>query len=159
MKLLTIIDEDFTNYKKPSMFLGCCYCDWKCCTEQGLPLSTCQNHPWKDSEIINISNEKLIQRYLTNTITHAIIFGGLEPLILFDEVLNFIKEFRKHSEDDCVLYTGYYPEEIQSEINELKQFENIILKVGRYIPNHIPHEDEVLGVKLASDNQYGIKLS
>ena len=30
-----IIDEDFVNYKKPSMFLGTCFCDLKCCREKG----------------------------------------------------------------------------------------------------------------------------
>ena len=37
-------------------------------------------------------------------------------------------------------------------------FTNIIIKFGRYIPNQKPHYDEVLGVNLASDNQYAERI-
>ena len=33
MLIKDIIDEDFINYKKPSMFIGTVKCDWKCCIE------------------------------------------------------------------------------------------------------------------------------
>jgi hypothetical protein len=42
---------------------------------------------------------------------------------------------------------------------QLKSFSNIIIKFGRFIPNQEPHYDEVLGVKLASDNQYARRIS
>ena len=41
----------------------------------------------------------------------------------------------------------------------LKQYKNIYIKFGRYVPNQNEHYDEVLGVKLVSDNQYGEKIS
>ena len=44
-------------------------------------------------------------------------------------------------------------------INNLKQFPNIIIKFGRFIPNQQSHYDEVLGINLASDNQYAKKIS
>ena len=53
------------------------------------------------------------------------------------------------------IYTGYYPEEIQDELKQLQKYKNIIIKFGRFIPGQEPHYDEVLGVYLASDNQYG----
>ena len=37
-------------------------------------------------------------------------------------------------------------------------YNNIIIKFGRYIPNQGTHFDKVLGVKLASDNQYALKF-
>lgn len=43
MRVKTVVDEDFTNYKKASMFVGTISCGGKCCTEAGLPLSVCQN--------------------------------------------------------------------------------------------------------------------
>ena len=41
---------------------------------------------------------------------------------------------------------------------ELKDFENVIIKFGRYIPNDENKFDEILGVKLASKNQYAMRL-
>ena len=32
------------------------------------------------------------------------------------------------------------------------------LKFGRFKPNHTPHYDEVLGIKLCSDNQRGVQI-
>ena len=49
-------------------------------------------------------------------------------MLQFEEVLEFIKQFRKYSNDDIVIYTGYYPEEIQDKIKELIQYKNIIIK-------------------------------
>ena len=43
MRIKAIIDEDYTNYKKPAMFIGTASCCGKCCKEAGLPLSVCQN--------------------------------------------------------------------------------------------------------------------
>ena len=45
-------------------------------------------------------------------------------------------------------------DEILSKIEDLLKFSNIIIKFGRYIPGQKPHYDEILGVNLASDNQY-----
>ena len=41
----------------------------------------------------------------------------------------------------------------------LSYFDNIIIKFGRYIPNKQSHYDNILGVNLASDNQYAVKIS
>ena len=49
--------------------------------------------------------------------------------------------------------------EIKEYIDKLKAFPNIIVKFGRYIPNHEKHFDEVLGIYLASDNQYAERIS
>ena len=45
------------------------------------------------------------------------------------------------------------------EIEELERCENIIVKYGRYIPDQEKHYDEVLGVYLASNNQYAERIS
>ena len=45
------------------------------------------------------------------------------------------------------------------KINILKQYPNIIIKFGRFKPNQKSHYDDVLGVNLISDNQYGEKIS
>lgn len=141
------------------MFIGATSCDWKCCKEQNLPCSICQNYSWSKNEIKNIDNQILIDSYVNNDLTEAIVFGGLEPFLQFDELIEFIKEFRKISQDDIVIYTGYNENEIEAKINKLKEFKNIIVKFGRYIPNKPSRYDEILGVTLASDNQYTKRIS
>ena len=58
-----------------------------------------------------------------------------------------------------MIYTGYYLEEIEGKIYFLKCFNNIIVKFGRYIPNSKSRYDEILGINLASDNQFAKKIS
>ena len=95
-----------------------------------------------------------------NPITEAIVIGGLEPFTQFEDIFNLIKYFREnHCDDKFIIYTGYYPDEIKEEINSLKQFDNIIIKFGRYIPNRTEKFDKILGIKLASDNQYACYIN
>lgn len=77
----------------------------------------------------------------------------------FDELLEFIKDFREVCDDDIVIYTGFYKEELKEKLEVLKTYPNIIIKYGRFIPNQPKHFDEVLGVNLASDNQFAERLS
>ena len=159
MKLKFIKRDDFVNYKKCSVFLGTTSCDWKCCKESNIPCSVCQNYPWSNNPIKEFNNKSIIDMYLKDGLEESIVFGGLEPMLQFQELVSFIDEFRKVSEDDIVIYTGYYPSEIEKEITILKKFSNIIIKFGRYIPNRPSRYDEILGVTLASDNQYAEKIS
>lgn len=154
-----LIDEDFINYKKPAMVIEFPYCTFKCDKECGQPV--CQNSPLANEPNIEISCEDIILRYINNPITEAIVFQGLEPFDSFGEMNNFLLWFQHqfHSQDDVVIYTGYTENEISQEVNMLKKiFSNIIIKFGRYIPNQEPHFDPILGVNLASDNQYAKKI-
>lgn len=160
MKIKQLVHEDFVNYKKPSMFIGTSYCTGKCYKELGLSCAICQNNPLQEAEIVDVDNLLLMSWFVTNPITQAIVFGGLEPFDQFDELYAFIKEFRVYDfDDDIVIYTGYNKDEIQKQVDMLSKFKNIIVKFGRYIPNQQSHFDEVLGVNLASDNQYAEKIS
>lgn len=152
MKIRNLMDEDIVNYKKTAMFIATCFCDFKCCKELNLDICICQNSPITKTDIVDMPNEKIIKRYLKNKLTKAVVFGGLEPFKQYDELIEFIKDFRAKSDDDIVIYTGYNKNEIN--LDEIKKFKNIIIKFGRYIPGHKVHFDEVLGVNLASDNQY-----
>lgn len=161
MRIKTIIDEDFTNFKESCMFICTAFCSGKCCLEQKLPLSICQNDGWRNVAPVDIPDKDIIERYLDNDITSAICFGGLEPFEQFDEMFNFISVLRKyyHCDDTVVIYTGYDKTEILSQVEALKRLPNIIIKFGRYIINQEKHFDETLGVYLASDNQYAEKIS
>ena len=157
MVIKGIIDEDLINYKKPCMVIEMPYCSFKCDKECGLQV--CQNSALAKSQNINISSDKLINRYLSNDITTSVCFQGFEPMDSFDDLIEFIHKFRQVSTDDIVIYTGYKEDEIQENINILSKYENIIIKFGRFIPNQKPHFDEILGVNLASDNQYAERIS
>lgn len=160
MLIKDIKDEDFVNYKLPSMMIATCKCNWKCCVEQGLDKSICQNSSIAQQKNIEVSADEIFSRYTSNPITKAIVIGGLEPFLQFEEIYQLIKYFRDNGcKDDFVIYTGYYICEIQDDINRLKEFENIILKTGRYIDSLASRYDEVLGITLASTNQSGIKIS
>ena len=161
MRVKTIVDEDFVNYQKPSMFIGTISCGGKCCIEGGFPLSVCQNDGWRGNAPIDIRDEVIVKRYLQNQITHAIVLGGLEPMEQSDEVLALIKTLREDFDchDDVVIYTGYYPDEVTAILDKLQVFDNIVVKFGRYVPNMKSRFDEVLGVELASNNQYAVRIS
>lgn len=161
MKLKGVVMEDFVNYKKPSLFLITSKCDWKCCKELGIDISICQNEPMAKQETKDASAESIYNAYINNDITKAIIFGGLEPMLQFKEMFDVIKYFRDQGCNDMfVIYTGYYPYEITEELNKLSQnFNNIIIKFGRYMPNHKNRYDDVLGITLVSDNQYARRIS
>lgn len=160
MRVKTIVDEDFVNYKKPSMFIGTISCGGKCCLEAGLPLSVCQNDGWRSCAPVVISDEEICMRYLLNPITSAIVIGGLEPFEQFDELFNLISKLRigLSCDDDVVIYTGYNKDEIADEVRTLNMFNNIIVKYGRFVPNKPHRYDDVLGIELASDNQYAERL-
>ena len=151
-----MVDEDFVNYKKPSMFISFPSCTFKCEAECGV--RCCQNSALAQAPDINVSIDALIERYMNNPITHAVVCGGLEPMDSWDDLQCFILNFRYYSEDDIVIYTGYNKDEIQDKIEWLKLYGPVIIKYGRYIPGNQPHYDEVLGVYLASPNQVAEKI-
>ena len=159
MRLKNIVDEDFVQFKDPCMFISTCFCDWKCCKELGMDICMCQNSPAYDSKIVNKHNDALVNRYLKNPITHAVVFGGFEPMLQFEELVELIRCFRGQTKDTIVIFTGYYENEIRDKIDVLKHFSNIIVKFGRYIPGQEPHLDPVLGVKLANKEQYAVQIS
>lgn len=134
------------------------YCSFKCDKECGQQI--CQNLALAQTENIEVDPIQLVHRYLTNPLTKAIIFQGLEPFDSFDDVLTVIHELRCNfmSTDDVVIYTGYKEEEIPEYINKLSQYSNIIIKFGRFLPNELSHYDNTLGVNLASPNQYAKRI-
>lgn len=74
----------------------------------------------------------------------------------------FIYEFRLTNNNNIVIYTGYTEAECESLIylvGEKMHWKNIMVKFGRFIPNQKPHLDTLLGVELASDNQYARWIS
>lgn len=150
-------DEDFVNYKKASMFLSFPHCTFKC--EKDCGVACCQNSDLAKIPSLNVPCEILVERYMRNSITHAIVFGGLEPFDSWEEILYLVQSLRQRTEDDIIIYTGYKEEEIQDKIDVLKEFKNIIIKMGRFVPDQPHHKDEVLGVELASPNQYARRIS
>ena len=154
MKIKGLISEDFVNYKKPAMTIMFPHCNgFKCGAEY------CQNSPLSKAEDIEMDISNIVIRYLNNPITESVVMQGLEPFDSWDDLIEFVKQLRESTDDDIVIYTGYYKEEIADKISLLSKYKNIIIKYGRYIPDQKKHYDEVLGVYLASSNQRGEKIS
>jgi hypothetical protein len=157
MKLKGIDECDIVNYKKTSMFVIFPYCNFKCEKECGE--HCCQNSALAQAPIINIDIMTLVKKYIDNPLTSAVVIGGLEPFDSWNDLKVLITTLREQSLDDIVIYSGYYEDEIQDKVSQLKQFPNIIIKFGRYIPNQQPHYDPILEVNLSSDNQYAEVIS
>ena len=172
MHVLDVIDEDFVNYREPSMTISMPYCDFKCDKDAGKPV--CQNRNLTSLPILNIHTSTIIARYVNNPITKAITFQGLEPFYVdrtqnkdsYTELLNFIRVLRSSYsvKDPVIIFTGYSEDECNNQ-GFLTPFitndhlNNVIVKFGRYIPDQEPHLDPVLGIKLSSDNQYAKYVS
>lgn len=167
MKIKGIIFEDFVNYKVPSMFISFPSCTFKCDRECGR--SVCQNSSLVRQPDIYVDKNEIIEKYLSNPLTEAIVLGGLEPFDSDLDLLPFIDTLRRQykCDDTVVIYTGYTEEELnEGEFgignseqqrrywNAIKKLPNIVVKFGRFIPGQDSHFDEVLGVNLASPNQY-----
>jgi len=157
MKIKGIIHEDFINYKKPSMVIEFPRCDFKCDRECGQ--AVCQNSSLVNSPTHDVPVDKIVLSYLKNSITSALVCQGLEPFDSKEDLYQLIKFFRKYSDDDIVIYTGYTEEELFFDIEFLKRvYKNIIIKFGRFVPNSPSYYDETLGVFLASSNQYAKRI-
>jgi organic radical activating enzyme len=162
MKIKGLVDEDFVNYKKPSMYIAFPTCNFKCDREAGC--SICQNSSLAHEPTIEIATEEIVKRYMTNPITKAIVCAGLEPFETFGDLYDLIAELRRFTNDDIVIYTGLKESEFELTaykimLQYIKQFPNIIIKFGRFIPNQEKHYDDILGVELASSNQYARRIS
>lgn len=157
MILKDVVFEDLVNYRVATMFLIFNKCSFKC--EKECNGAFCQNSSIVKMEDREVSIDYLIDEYLTNPITHGITCGGLEPFDSWEDLKAFIDKIRIYTADPIVIYTGYKEEEITDKIEVLSRYENIIVKFGRYVPNKEPHFDKLLGVKLASPNQYAKVVS
>lgn len=157
MLLKGIKDEDFCQYKDPCMFVIFPTCTFKC--EQECGEVCCQNSSLSKSPNITIPVEEVIERYLSNPITSTVVCGGLEPFDSYEDLLKLISELRQKTDDTVIVYTGYTEEEVKSHIDELSQFKNIIVKFGRFVPHKGSRFDDILGVQLASSNQYAKRIS
>ena len=147
MKIKCLVDEDFVNYKKPSMYIAFPNCDFKCDREAGC--SICQNSSLAHEPDIEIDEETLVERYINNPITKAIVCAGLEPFYSPAVLYELVKAFRKVTDDDIVIYTGFKESEFKhllayrKFLEAFQEFPNIIIKYGRFIPNQEKHYDEV----------------
>lgn len=153
MEIKGLITEDFVNYKKASMTIIFPYCTFKCGKDY------CQNSSLAKTPIIEISIDDLVNRYINNPITEAVVMQGLEPFDSWNDLKEFVQKLREYNNDDIVIYTGYNKDEVSKYIKELSVYPNIIIKFGRYIPNQDGHYDDVLGVYLISNNQYAERIS
>ena len=154
MKVKGIIDYDCTNYKLPCLTIEFPYCDFKCDKLNGCQV--CQNSGLAAEPSIEISGEYVWNLYQQNPLTKAFCFQCLEPFDSYLDLLDLVMFIRIHKQcdDPIIIYTGYNEGEDWIVENSLRHYKNIIIKYGRFLMGHEPHYDDILGVKLASNNQY-----
>ena len=114
MVIKSFKDEDFVNYRKPSMFIITPHCTFKCDKENNCLM--CQNSHLAHEPTHHIETKVLVDRYVDNPITKAVVFGGLEPFDTHEDLLEFVKILREDYQcnDDVVIYTGYTEGELGS---------------------------------------------
>lgn len=159
MLIKMIRDEDYLSYKEVSMMIAFPNCNFKCCKDANRSVSMCQNSPIWHMPTISVSSDAIVDRYMKNVITHSIVCGGLEPLDSVPDLIEFVSKLRKRTDDPLIVYTGYTEEESLFAILHLSLYSNVIMKFGRYVPSKPSHFDDLLGVTLASPNQYAKKIS
>ena len=159
IELKGIIWEDMVNYKKIGSTFMFPKCDFKCDRENGVQL--CQNWELAAAPSQKYDIDELMRLYQIMILPESIILQGLEPLDSPIDIYTVAAAMQRHDiTDDLVIYTGYNKNENDDITNIIDTVSfltpgSLIVKWGRYLPNQTSHYDEVLGVKLASDNQFG----
>ena len=90
MLIKGIKDECFGDFKMPGMLIIFPKCSFKCDKENGNQI--CQNSSLATELSIDIPSQKIINRYIQNPISQALICGGLEPLDSFGELYQLLFE-------------------------------------------------------------------
>lgn len=152
MEIVGISDINFTDYKLPSLYIATPYCSFKC--EKDCGRAICQNSPLTKYDKISVTVDKLVELYQANPITQSFVFGGLEPLDSPDLLETIVELQARTNPRRVVIYTGYTEEEVLTTHSQILTLPNLIIKYGRFIPDQPSHFDPVLGVNLASPNQY-----
>lgn len=154
----------FSDYKKTSLYFTVgLTCNMKCMRDIGVNPNddvefNCHNSELLQNKPIEFSSEDIISMINKNPFTEAYIMSGLEPLDSMENLKKLIETIRLKDNKDIVIYTGYDIHEVKDKLEQIKPYENIVFKFGRFIPNQKPRYDDVLGVHLVSQNQYGMKI-
>ena len=153
------IREVVGDWSCNAALIATAFCDWKCELEGTLTKCACQNSHLARLPNYDLTYADIIDIYSKYDTVSALIFAGLEPLLQLTDVLGLIEVFREDFSDPVIIYTGYNKDEIFEALESLSEYSDIYMKFGRYIAGHKPHRDPLVGVELASDNQYFEKLS
>ena len=102
----------------------------------------------------------VVKRFLDNEMVNTLCCAGLEPFDTPRDLNRLISLLRFcECDDEIIIYTGYTEEEVSKYFSWIYAYKNIIIKFGRFVPNQPHHIDEVLGVELASENQYAKRIN
>ena len=85
MLIKGLTDEDFVNYKKPSMVIATSKCDFKCDRDCGE--GCCQNSPLARAKSISVSDDDIILRYMANDMKLKIVAEGIESIEEFNDIM------------------------------------------------------------------------
>ena len=111
MEIKGIEAENFENFKAPALFIAFPRCSFKCDKEAGC--AVCQNSALASSPSINIPVNTIVDLYVNNPMTEAIVCGGLEPFDSLEDLICLILNLRYRTPAPIIIYTGYTEEEIE----------------------------------------------
>ena len=157
VNLIDVKTDDITDYLKTSLLLVTPKCSGKCGEK-------CQNYFLiKNATTKQYAVSSIVNLYNNLTTHNAVVFAGLEPFDTFNDTQILVDAFLQNDKPiDIVIYTGYYQQSITDKVNVLLQKliktkstnKTIIIKFGPYIAENRSYYSNILGIKLATDNQY-----
>ena len=104
MWVKTVQDEDFVNYKEPSMFIAFPCCTWKCEKECGMQV--CQNGPLATASIINVDINIIIE-----TLQEMLPEGDPRKELVSTDLITYVEDRKGHDRRYAIA-----PDKIKAEI-------------------------------------------
>lgn len=147
MLIQNIIHNESVSYKRPVMRIE-------------LPSNESVNLHINEISAVVADND-IIKSYLFNESTKAIYIIG-DLITQFSEIFNFITKLRNdfYCYDNIIIFTEHNEAELNSIINALQMFRNIIIRFKNddITQGSLTHYDDSLGIYIP-DNQYAKRIS
>ena len=88
----SILSESFVDYKKCSMLICGCTCTFKCGKE------LCQNSQLAKSQTKEIDVEKIVEEYMKNDLTSAIVFRRVRMVRSIFRTIGMYRSIQRENE-------------------------------------------------------------
>lgn len=143
----------FHERTEDAPFIGALICAVDC----NINCKNCFNQHLKESPILFIEAQKIIDEILLNPFNKGIILSGLEWTLQPAEMKELIY-LAKLNNLQVMVYTGLNKEYFKYQFMDIFFMSNIYIKFGSYDEKFKCNNNVKYGIKLASSNQDIIKL-